>query len=330
MAIVALKPNQNRIIVTGGSGFVGRTLCTELELHRCEVSRVVRALIPLNGAVSGLVNVSQINASTNWLRTLQGAKIIIHLAARVHVMQDTTVDPIAAFREVNVGGTLNLARQAAVAGVKRFVFISTAKVNGESTQPDRPFTEADIPNPQDAYSLSKYEAEQGLRQISADTGMEVVIIRPPLVYGPGVKANFATLMQAVQQGRPLALGSVNNRRSLVALDNLVDFIILCMTHTEAANQTFLVSDGNDLSTSELVRGLARAAGVSPRLLPVPVWALQAGAMLLGKEDEVQRLCGSLQVDISKARNLLGWQPPVVVEEGLRRAVAGMLGITKLA
>ncbi len=323
MAVVALKPSQNRIIVTGGSGFVGRTLCAELALRRCDVSRIVRDLSPPRGAQPGLVYISRIDASTHWLPTLSGAKAIVHLAARVHVMQDTTADPIAAFRAVNVGGTLNLARQAADAGVKRFVFVSTAKVNGESTQPDRPFTEADIPNPQDAYSLSKYEAEQGLRQISADTGMEVVIIRPPLVYGPGVKANFATLMQAVRQGRPLALGSVNNRRSLVALDNLVDFIMVCMEHPEAANQTFLVSDGNDLSTTELVRGLARAAGVSPRLLPVPVWALQAGAMLLGKEDEVQRLCGSLQVDISKARHLLGWRPPVVVEEGLRRAVAGM-------
>jgi nucleoside-diphosphate-sugar epimerase len=323
MAVVALKPKQSRIIVTGGSGFVGRTLCAELELRSSEVSRIVRALSPLDSALTGLVHVSRIDAATNWQTALHGAKTIIHLAARVHVMQDTTLDPIAAFRAVNVGGTLNLARQAAASGVKRFVFVSTAKVNGESTQPDRPFTEVDIPNPQDAYSLSKYEAEQGLRHISVDTGMEVVIIRPPLVYGPGVKANFATLMQAVRQGRPLALGSVNNRRSLVALDNLVDFILVCMEHPDAANQTFLVSDGNDLSTTELVRGLARAAGVSPRLLPVPVWALQAGAMLLGKEDEVQRLCGSLQVDISKARNVLGWRPPVVVEEGLRRAVAGM-------
>ena len=330
MAVVALKPNQNRIVVTGGSGFVGRALCAELDLRRCELSRVVRDFLPPHGALPGRVRVSRIDATTHWLPTLHGAKTVIHLAARVHVMQDTAADPIAAFRAVNVGGTLNLARQAATAGVKRFVFVSTAKVNGESTQPDRPFTEADIPNPQDAYSLSKYEAERGLRQLSADTGMEVVIIRPPLVYGPGVKANFATLMQAVQQGRPLALGSVNNRRSLVALDNLVDFIMICMTHPKAANETFLVSDGNDLSTTELVRGLARAAGVSPRLLPVPVWALQAGAMLLGKEDEVQRLCGSLQVDISKARHLLGWRPPVVVEEGLRRAVAGMSSAVKLA
>ena len=318
-----------RTLITGSSGFVGRSLCARVKRSGHTLSYAIRAREKTQD-LHGTFLIEELNTSTHWNLAVRDVDVVLHLAARVHVMQDATADPIAAFREVNVGGSLNLARQAAAAGVKRFVFVSTAKVNGESTQPDRPFTEADIPNPQDAYSLSKYEAEQGLRQISADTGMEVVIIRPPLVYGPGVKANFATLMQAVQQGRPLALGSVNNRRSLVALDNLVDFIIVCMTHAEAANQTFLVSDGNDLSTTELVRGLARAAGVSPRLLPVPVWALQAGAMLLGKEDEVQRLCGSLQVDISKARNLLGWRPPVVVEEGLRRAVAGMASVVKLA
>ena len=174
---------------------------------------------------------------------------------------------------------------------------------------------------QDAYGHSKHEAEQGLRQLSADTGMEVVIIRPPLVYGPGVKANFAALMRAVHRGWPLPLGAVHNRRSLVALDNLVDFIVTCITHPQAANQTFLVSDGQDLSTTELVSGMAQAAGVPARLLPVPVWALQMGGSLLGKGDAVQRLCGNLQVDISKARSLLGWVPPVTVEEGLRRAMA---------
>ena len=160
-----------------------------------------------------------------------------------------------------------------------------------------------------------------MRQLSADTGMAVVIIRPPSVYGPGVKANFAALMRAVQRGWPLPLGAVHNQRSLVALDNLVDFIVTCITHPQAANQTLLVSDGQDLSTTELVRGMAQAAGVPARLLPVPVWALQAGASLLGKGDAVQRLCGNLQVDISKARSLLGWVPPVSVEEGLRRAMA---------
>jgi nucleoside-diphosphate-sugar epimerase len=236
-------------------------------------------------------------------------------------MQDSSADPLAEFRSINVDSTLNLARQAAAAGINRFVFISSVKVNGESTPPGRAFAEIDAPNPQDAYSQSKHEAEQGLRQLGADTGMEVVVIRPPLVYGPGVKANFAALVRAVQRGWPLPLGAVHNQRSLVALDNLVDFIVTCITHPQAANQTFLVSDGQDLSTAELVRGIAQAAGVPARLLPVPVWALQAGATLLGKGDAVQRLCGNLQVDISKARSLLGWVPPVSVEEGLRRAMA---------
>jgi nucleoside-diphosphate-sugar epimerase len=182
------------------------------------------------------------------------------------------------------------------------------------------FSEDDLPAPLDPYSVSKMEAEQGLRQITAETGIEVVIIRPPLVYGPGVKANFAALMRAVQRGWLLPLGAVHNQRSMVALDNLVDFIVTCLSHPQAANQTFLVSDGHDLSTTELVRGLARAAGVPARLLSVPVWALQAGAALLGKRDAVQRLCGNLQVDMSKARGLLGWVPPVSVDEGLRRAV----------
>lgn len=237
-------------------------------------------------------------------------------------MHDTEADPLTAFRAANVDGTLNLARQAAAAGVKRFVFVSSIKVNGESTLPGRAFAEAEAPNPQDAYGLSKYEAERGLRQLSADTGMEVVIIRPPLVYGPGVKANFSSLMRSVQRGWPLPLGAVYNQRSLVSLSNLVDFIVTCITHPKAANATFLVSDGQDLSTTELVRGMAQAAGVPARLLPVPVWALQAGASLLGKGDAVQRLCGNLQVDISKARSLLGWVPPVSVEEGLRRVMKG--------
>ena len=261
-----------------------------------------------------------LNSSTDWSIALEGVSVLVHNAARVHVMNNTAAGPLVEFRAVNVDGTLNLARQAAAAGVKRFVFVSSVKVNGESTLPGRAFTEADAPNPQDAYGQSKHEAEQGLRQISADTGMEVVIIRPPLVYGPGVKANFAALMRAVQRAWPLPLGAVHNQRSLVALDNLVDFIITCITHPQAANQTFLASDGHDLSTTELVRGMARAAGVPARLLPVPVLALQLGATLLGKGVAVQRLCGNLQVDIFKARSLLGWLPPVSVEEGFRRAV----------
>jgi UDP-glucose 4-epimerase len=255
---------------------------------------------------------------------LREVDAVIHLAARVHVMKDTALDPLAEFRRVNVHGTLNLTRQAAATGVKRFVYVSSVKVNGESTLAGQAFTETAEPNPQDAYGVSKHEAEHGLREIASQSGMEVVVIRPPLVYGAGVKANFAALMRAVQRGWPLPLGAVHNQRSLVALDNLVDFIVTCTTHPQAANQTFLVSDGHDLATPELVRGLARAAGVPARLLPVPVWVLQAGATLLGKGDAVRRLCGNLQVDISKARELLGWVPPLSVDEGLHRAMVGGL------
>ena len=309
-----------KVRVTGANGFVGLAVLQRLNaMSGMHAVGGVRRAAELKGAT--FVEVGDLTAQTDWSMALAGADAIVHLAARVHVMQETEIDPLTAFRAVNVDGTSNLARQAAAAGVKRFVFISSVKVNGESTSNGSAFTEADAPNPQDAYGQSKFEAEQGLRQLAADTGMEVVILRPPLVYGPGVKANFAALMRAVQRGWPLPLGAVHNQRSLVALDNLVDFIVTCITHPHAANQFFLVSDGQDLSTTELVRGMAQAAGVPARLLPVPVWALRAGASLLGKGDAVQRLCGNLQVDISKARSLLGWVPPVSVEEGLRRAMA---------
>jgi nucleoside-diphosphate-sugar epimerase len=311
------------ILITGATGFVGDALVRRLRAD--DVSWQVVVAVRRGGLFwpKGVLQceVGDLAHSTDWSTALNGVSVVVHCAARVHVMRDTSVDPLEEFRHVNVQGTLKLARQAAAAGVRRFVFVSSIKVNGEATQPGGPFTADDVPAPLDPYGVSKMEAEQGLRQLSAHTGMAVVIIRPPLVYGPGVKANFAALMRAVQRGWPLPLGAVHNQRSLVALDNLVDFIVTSITHPQAANQTFLVSDGQDLSTTELVRGMAQAAGVPARLLPVPVWALQAGATLLGKGDAVQRLCGNLQVDISKARSLLGWVPPVSVEEGLRRAMA---------
>jgi nucleoside-diphosphate-sugar epimerase len=308
-------------LVTGASGFVGKSLCAALTTRGCVVRVATRCFQENSGNLGGMV-VGTIDAKTNWSLALLGVSTVVHLAARVHVMKDVLEDPLTEFRRVNVDGTLNLARQAAAVGIKRLVFVSSVKVNGEATQPGRAFSEAAVPNPQDAYGQSKYEAEQGLRQIAADTGMEVVIIRPPLVYGPGVKANFAALLKAVQRGWPLPLGAVPNQRSLVALDNLVDFIVTCVSHPQAANQTFLVSDGQDLSTTDLVKGLAKAAGMSERLLPIPVWALRVGASLMGKSDAVQRLCGNLQVDISKARTLLGWVPPFSVAQGLDRVVNG--------
>jgi len=237
-------------------------------------------------------------------------------------MEDTAANPLDEFRRVNVQGTLNLARQAAAAGVRRFVFVSSIKVNGEMTQLGRPFTADDAPAPLDAYGVSKMEAEQGLREIALQTGMEMVIIRPPLVYGPGVKANFAAMMRWLRYGVPLPLGVIHNQRSLVSLENLVDLLVTCITHPAAANQTFLVSDGEDVSTTELLRRMGQAMGKPARLLPVPGSWLKLAAGLVGKGDVAQRLCGSLQVDISKTRELLGWVPPVSLDEGLRRAAAG--------
>jgi len=233
-------------------------------------------------------------------------------------MNDAVPDPLAEYRKVNVEGTLNLARQAAKAGVSRFVYISSIKVNGEQTASGKPFTPDDEPAPEDSYGVSKLEAETGLHEIASETGMEVVIIRPPLVYGPGVKGNFASMIKLVDKGLPLPLGAIHNKRSLVALDNLVDLITTCIDHPAAANQVFLAGDGQDVSTTELLRGVGRAMGKPARLIPVPAGMLMFGAGLLGKKAVGQRLLGSLQVDISKARNLLGWEPPLSVEEGLRR------------
>jgi nucleoside-diphosphate-sugar epimerase len=305
-----------KVMVTGANGFVGRALGEALINKNWPVTLVNRSQTDPE-----MVAVGAIDAATNWTIALLRCDAVVHLAARVHVMHDHSENPLNAFREVNVRGTLNLAQQAAEAGVKRFIFISSIKVNGEFTRPGHPFTETDTPNPQDAYGVSKHEAEQGLRQIAAVTGMELVVIRPPLVYGPGVKANFASLMRAIQRRWPLPLGDIHNQRSLVALDNLVDFIITCITHPKAANQTFLISDGQDLSTTELVRGVAQAAGFPARLLPMPVWVLEIAGRLVGKGDAVQRLCENLQIDSNKARTLLGWKPKISVQVGLRRAVS---------
>lgn len=310
------------MLVTGATGFVGRALVRRL-VSDAPTQRLVVAVRKEGAGWPSQVSpamVGDLGPDTDWYAALKGVKGLVHSAARVHVMADSSADPLAEFRRVNVAGTLNLARQAAASGVRRFVFVSSVKVNGEATLPGQAFTDDDASAPLDPYGQSKHEAELGLRQLAADTGMEVVIVRPPLVYGPGVKANFAALMRAVQRGLPLPLGAVHNQRSLVALDNLVDFIITCCHHPAAANQTFLVSDGQDVSTRDLVWAMAQAAGVHDRLWPVPVWALGAAGRLLGRGDAVQRLCGNLQVDIRKARELLGWVPPVSLQEGLRRAM----------
>lgn len=306
----------SQYLLTGAKGFVGSALA--LNLARKGLAFVTLPYSAKNDPGR------QYERAANLFVSRGGSPIgvVIHLAARVHVMQETHADPMAAFRLANVDSTLRLASQAAVAGVQRFVFMSSVKVNGESTPSGVPFSELDIPHPQDPYAVSKMEAEQGLRGIAAQTGMQVVIIRSPLVYGPGVKANFAALMRAVVRGVPLPLGAVRNLRGLVGLDNLVDFITLCAVHPAAANQTFLVSDGRDLSTPDLVRAMAHAAGKPARLVSVPVALLECSAALLGRRAAVQRLCSNLQLDTSKAHTLLGWVAPVSLEEGLRRAFAG--------
>ena len=264
-----------------------------------------------------------LSSETDWTVALKSVKQIVHLAARVHVMSDQSADPLSEFRRVNVEGTANLARQAAAAGVRRFVFVSSIKVNGEFTQAGCPFTADDDPAPKDPYGVSKHEAEQVLREIVADTGMEVVIIRPPLVYGPGVKANFESMMRWLARGVPLPLTAVTqNLRSLVALENLVDLIVTCLSHPAAANQTFLVSDCEDLSTAGLLRRMGAALGNPACLFYVPHSLLKLGAQVVNKPGIYQRLCGSLQLDVAKTRQLLGWTPPVSVDEGLRRAAEG--------
>ena len=289
--------------------------CDAVALVRTSSSRLPPVSVPT-------VRVGEIVGTTNFSEALAGITTVVHLAARAHIMHDTAADPLTAFRAVNVEGTLNLARQAVELGVKRFVFVSSIKVNGEATKLGMPFSTDDLPAPLDPYGVSKMEAEQGLRQIAAETGMEAVIIRPPLVYGPGVKANFAAMMRWLQRGVPLPLGAIYNQRSLVALDNLVDLIVTCLTHPAAANQTLLVSDGEDVSTTELLRRMGQALGRPARLIPVPAGWLKLAATLVGKQDVAQRLCGSLQVDIEKTRQLLGWRPPQTLDQGLKKAAEG--------
>lgn len=308
---------KTQVLITGANGFVGSALCMQATTHNLIVKGAVRSAQSLPANTKAVL-IEAIDSSTDWHNALQGVDVVVHLAARVHVMNDLSADPLTEFRKTNVDGTLNLAKQAALAGVQRFVFISSIKVNGESTALGQPFHADDEPKPMDAYGISKREAEDALRQLAIDTDMEIVIIRPPLVYGAGVKANFRSMMRWLDKGIPLPLGAIHNQRSLVALDNLVDLIITCITHPAAANQTFLVSDGEDLSTSELLRRMANALGKSATLLPFPVSLLQMTATLLGKRAVAQRLCGSLQLDISKTQQLLHWTPPVSVTEALQK------------
>jgi nucleoside-diphosphate-sugar epimerase len=306
------------ILLTGATGFVGQALCAELGQRRIPYRPTSR------GQRDGFHVSGEIDGNTDWTTGLAEVTTVIHLAARVHVMNEVSIDPLAAFRTANVDTTLNLARQAATAGVRRFIFLSSIKVNGESTLPGKPFTAGDKPHPSDPYGQSKWEAEQALLGLGAQTGMEVILIRPPLVYGPGVKANFASMMNWVRRGVPLPFGRLDNRRSLVFVRNLADFIIACIDRSDAANRTFLVSDGRDLSVAELLRKLSENMGSRSRLFSLPPRFLGGTATLLGQGLTARRLLDWLQLDIGETREATGWTPPFTVDEGLRQTVKAFL------
>ena len=309
---------QKTYAITGATGFVGSAV---LERLAAQAGVEIRALVRRVG-VKLPGNAVAVQVGEDFLlegdQPLEGVDVLVHCAARVHIMSDASSDPLSEYRSVNVAGTLKLAESAARSGVKRFIFISSIKVNGEGTAPGKPYTADDMPAPVDAYGISKMEAEQRLMLLGNATGMEIVIIRPVLVYGPGVKANFRSMMSWLNKGVPLPLGAIPNQRSLVALDNLVDLVVTCLDHAAAANQTFLVSDDDDMSTTELLKRMGEALQTPVRLIPVPAWLLLRGAALLGRKDVARRLCGSLQVDISKTRSLLGWTPPLTVAQALSK------------
>jgi nucleoside-diphosphate-sugar epimerase len=309
------------LLLTGATGFVGQHLVSALIQRNLPYKIAVRNQ-PTNFAHSSCINVGDTNAHTAWSQALEGVTDVIHLAARVHITQETSTDAYAAFRAVNTEGTLNLARQAAAAGVRRFVFLSSIKVNGEGSP--RAYLETDTTAPKDAYAVSKGEAEQGLWKISAETGMEIVILRIPLVYGPGVGANFLQLLKAVNKAWPLPLGGIHNQRSLLYVGNLVDAIVVALRHPDAANKLYLLSDGQDVSTTELIELMAQVLHKSSRLLSVPQGMLRLVAGLMGKSSAVDRLFGSLFLDSSKFQQELSWVPPFSMQQGLAETVQWFL------
>jgi nucleoside-diphosphate-sugar epimerase len=310
-----------KVLITGSTGFIGKAVVAQIiESERFAVRAVVRRESRAFPDSVEQVVIGDLKSQVDWKDALSGVDVVVHLAGRAHVMREDAIDPIAAFRQVNVECTLNLARQAAAGSVRRFVFMSSVGVNGTATE-SVAFSESDTPCPREEYAVSKYEAEKALRLLAGQTGLEVGIIRAPLVYGPDAPGNFGRLCRLVRRGVPLPFGAIYNRRSLVALGNLVDFTITAIEHPCAANEIFLVSDGDDLSTPDLIGRLGEVLGRPVRLVAVPASVLMAAATLLGKRRVAQRLIGSLQVDISKARRVLGWVPPMSVDDGLRRVAA---------
>lgn len=309
------------VLVTGSSGFIGNSIAKALLALHLDVVLPQRARVGgvgLQEPVGKAEIVGEINAFTDWEKLVKGVETIVHCAAISEVGENSNSQHLQALWSVNVDGTLNLARQAASLGVKRFVFLSSIKVNGESTRLGMPFTHDGKLLPKDAYGLSKLEAERGLQNISRISGMEFVIIRPPMVYGPAVKGNFEILMKLVQSGIPLPLSSIRNKRSFIGIDNLVDLVISCISHPKAANQIFLTSDDNDLSTAALLRGIAQAMEQPSRLFPCPPIFLLAAAKSIGKTALAEKLLGSLQINISETKRLLGWRPPFTVGDSLSR------------
>ncbi len=314
-----------RVLVTGANGFIGKALCEALPSSGCTVLGVIRQNPEPDQPTSVKhLAMGDIDESTQWAAAFSGVDSVVHLAARVHVMNDTVADPLVEFRRVNVALTLNLARQAAGAGVRRFVFVSSVKVNGEKTVVGQPFTADDVARPTDPYGISKLEAEKALIELAGQTGMEVVIVRPVLVYGPGVKANFYAMMHWLRKGIPMPFGALDNRRSLVSIDNLVDLLVTCLIHPAAANQIFLVSDGDDLTVTELLQRTAATFGKPARLLAVPLFMLRIAGRISSTEHIIQRLCDTLQVDISKTQRLLAWKPPFSVDAALRKTAKQLL------
>jgi nucleoside-diphosphate-sugar epimerase len=317
-----------KILVTGATGFVGAPLIRYLSVAKGhQVIGAVRLRSNALGDAFSAVEfkvVGDIDGSLDWMPYLVGVDAVIHLANRAHVMHESDVNSLGLYQSVNTEGTLQLARQAAAAGIKRFIFISSVKVNGESNLPGQRFSPVSEYIPTDPYGLSKYEAEQGLRELSLRTGMEVVIIRPPLIYGPGVKANFLKMMRWVEKGIPLPLGSITNQRSLLGIDNLLDFIQVCLTHPAAVNQTFLISDDHDVSITELLKEIANAMHRPARLLPIPQFVLEKGLILLGQGHIAERLCASLRLDVTLAKTLLSWKPPYSFKDQLSKTVGAYL------